>query len=300
LTTPHTVAAPPKKEAPADAPERMARRRQLRQRMLATIAGSYGVTTCILLLYASVGTTTFQVPLWYACAGTLVWATFFVLFRVRLGERADDWFLTIWQLPASAAIELAFVGMAPEVGFVFLLVLFVVFGYGTLRLSPSKAVITFGATALSLAALLPILPAPLSIPFRTPAERWITALCFILTLGRCVMTGLFGSQYRIQLSERTAELRQLTGTLEQQVALRTQQLARANEELARLVGEQTDEIKTLQGILPICAHCKKIRDDTGAWNQLESYISAHTDVLFSHGICADCRRVHFPLIAPKR
>ncbi len=49
-----------------------------------------------------------------------------------------------------------------------------------------------------------------------------------------------------------------------------------------------DEIKTLQGIIPICASCKKIRDDNGAWSQIESYIRKRTDVEFSHGMCPEC------------
>ena len=48
------------------------------------------------------------------------------------------------------------------------------------------------------------------------------------------------------------------------------------------------EIKTLSGLLPICASCKKIRDDKGYWNQLESYIQKHSEAKFSHGLCPDC------------
>ncbi len=48
------------------------------------------------------------------------------------------------------------------------------------------------------------------------------------------------------------------------------------------------EIKTLKGFIPICASCKKIRDDEGYWNQLEAYISKHTDAVFTHGICPQC------------
>lgn len=55
-----------------------------------------------------------------------------------------------------------------------------------------------------------------------------------------------------------------------------------------------DEIKTLRGIIPICASCKKIRNDTGAWEQLEAYINKHTDANFSHGICPDCIRQLYP------
>lgn len=49
------------------------------------------------------------------------------------------------------------------------------------------------------------------------------------------------------------------------------------------------QVKTLQGLLPICAACKKIRDDAGYWHQVESYISRHAAVEFSHSICPDCR-----------
>jgi hypothetical protein len=48
------------------------------------------------------------------------------------------------------------------------------------------------------------------------------------------------------------------------------------------------EIKTLSGLLPICASCKKIRDDKGYWNQLELYIRDHSDAEFSHSICPPC------------
>jgi hypothetical protein len=49
-----------------------------------------------------------------------------------------------------------------------------------------------------------------------------------------------------------------------------------------------DEVKTLRGIVPICASCKKIRDDNGFWHQVEAYLSDHSEVLFSHGSCPEC------------
>jgi ABC-type nitrate/sulfonate/bicarbonate transport system substrate-binding protein len=54
------------------------------------------------------------------------------------------------------------------------------------------------------------------------------------------------------------------------------------------------EITTLQGILPICAFCKKIRDDKGAWEQIEVYIKERSGTVFSHGICPDCARKEYP------
>lgn len=54
------------------------------------------------------------------------------------------------------------------------------------------------------------------------------------------------------------------------------------------------QVKTLSGMLPICASCKKIRDDKGYWNQIELYISEHSDADFSHSICPDCALELYP------
>ena len=58
--------------------------------------------------------------------------------------------------------------------------------------------------------------------------------------------------------------------------------------------EALKEIKVLSGLLPICAACKKIRDDTGYWNQIESYINKHSEAEFSHSICPDCAKNLYP------
>jgi DNA-binding NarL/FixJ family response regulator len=66
------------------------------------------------------------------------------------------------------------------------------------------------------------------------------------------------------------------------------------EELISKLQDALAKIKSLQGLLPICASCKKIRDDKGYWNQIESYISAHSEAEFSHGICPDCLERLYP------
>lgn len=57
------------------------------------------------------------------------------------------------------------------------------------------------------------------------------------------------------------------------------------------------EVKTLKGLLPICANCKKIRDDTGYWNQIESYLQEHADASFTHSVCPDCIQELYPEFA---
>jgi len=64
--------------------------------------------------------------------------------------------------------------------------------------------------------------------------------------------------------------------------------ARHREELIAKLRDTLARVRTLSGMLPICSSCKKIRDDKGYWNQIESYIRAHSDANFSHSICPDC------------
>jgi PAS domain S-box-containing protein len=72
---------------------------------------------------------------------------------------------------------------------------------------------------------------------------------------------------------------------------------RMEEERARLVEELQEaltKIKTLRGLIPICASCKKIRNDQGYWEQIEVYVRDHSEAEFSHGICPDCARKLYP------
>ncbi len=68
------------------------------------------------------------------------------------------------------------------------------------------------------------------------------------------------------------------------------ELRRLNKELQKALSE----INTLRGIIPICANCKRIRNDKGYWEKIESYISKHSDADFSHGICPECARKLYP------
>jgi len=74
---------------------------------------------------------------------------------------------------------------------------------------------------------------------------------------------------------------------------------RRQKELIIKLEKALAEIKTLRGLIPICSSCKKIRDDKGYWNQLEAYISKHTDAIFTHGICPDCTKIYKDQIRKK-
>ena len=101
------------------------------------------------------------------------------------------------------------------------------------------------------------------------------------------------------------ELRKAHDELEHRIKERTADLEKANKQLQYEVKERVaaerqkeglinelqlalSEVKKLSGLLPICASCKKIRDDRGYWNQIETYISSHSEAVFSHSLCPVC------------
>lgn len=97
---------------------------------------------------------------------------------------------------------------------------------------------------------------------------------------------------RIVQMEDSERIRRLMG-----VCMDISERKSMEEEHARLIGElQTalSQVRTLSGLLPICARCKKIRDDSGYWNKIETYISRHAQVEFSHGICPECAKTLYP------
>ncbi len=72
------------------------------------------------------------------------------------------------------------------------------------------------------------------------------------------------------------------------------------EDLIARLKKALKEIKTLSGLLPICASCKKIRDDKGYWHMVETYISSHANVEFTHAICPDCMEELYPEFLDKK
>lgn len=93
--------------------------------------------------------------------------------------------------------------------------------------------------------------------------------------------------------ERTRALEQANGNLQNEIAQRRR--AQAERELTiKSLEEALANVKTLSGLIPICAGCKKIRDDRGFWNQVESYVSAHSEARFSHGLCPECAHKFYP------
>jgi two-component system, OmpR family, response regulator VanR len=98
--------------------------------------------------------------------------------------------------------------------------------------------------------------------------------------------------------QKNHELHKAHGDLleiHRQLEQKNVQLEKFNRDLQQALAE----VKTLSGLLPICANCKKIRDDKGYWGQIESYMAKRTGVEFTHGICPDCAKKYFPDVSTK-
>lgn len=95
------------------------------------------------------------------------------------------------------------------------------------------------------------------------------------------------------VAQRTLSLKEANEQLRQEIDEKN----RINEERGKLIAslqEEMNKVKKLSGMLPICASCKKIRDDDGYWNEVESYIRDRSEAEFSHGLCPECARKLYP------
>jgi PAS domain S-box-containing protein len=105
----------------------------------------------------------------------------------------------------------------------------------------------------------------------------------------------------VTASNVTASTGEIAGRMASFVDITKRKEIEADRE--KLIGKLQDalnKIRTLRGIIPICASCKKIRDDKGYWNQLEIYINEHSEAQFSHGICPECAEKLYPDLKPQK
>ena len=105
----------------------------------------------------------------------------------------------------------------------------------------------------------------------------------------CIFTyiGKIENRPVLAILRKMAEIERELSHAQQEIERRK----KAEQERDNLIAElqkALSEVKTLRGFLPICSHCKKIRDDKGYWNRIEAYIQDHSEAQFSHGICKEC------------
>lgn len=114
-----------------------------------------------------------------------------------------------------------------------------------------------------------------------------------------VMTGLDDENTARKTVQDGAQDYLVKGQVNANLLMRAIRYAIERENLVVKLREALEQIKTLRGFIPICASCKKIRNDHGFWQQIEVYIRDHTEAEFSHSICPVCVKALYPEIADK-
>ncbi|RJR43354.1 MAG: response regulator [Deltaproteobacteria bacterium] len=109
-----------------------------------------------------------------------------------------------------------------------------------------------------------------------------------------VLTGLPDEELGVKAVQTGAQDYLVKGQVNLDGLVRSLRYAIERKQMLIQLQEALSQVKILKGLLPICAHCKAIRDGHGDWRQLESYISEHSEAKFSHGLCPICFKELYP------
>jgi len=223
--------------------ELLRRRAGQRRQMLAVQAVSCSLVSMVLLVYCCAGTIPIVIPSAYFLSGIGLIGFFVALSETHINDRFDDHYLTIFQVGGHVALQLVFLLAAPEIGYAFLSVVFLIFGFGALRMTARQATIAWTLTVLGLAPIFLLTSTPVGMPVTSHLERLAATLCYVLTIGQCAFVGLYGSSMRKLLYDRSfelkdayrrieelAELDELTGSFNRRCIMRM-----LDEEIARSV-----------------------------------------------------------------
>lgn len=219
-------------------------------------------------------------------------AAFFALIRSGANLRFSDPALTLQQIAFATVCGMVPLYALPYARPLVLMFYLPAFSFGILRLSLRQYLGLVAGVAALYASLLIFEHSRARPGFRLEYELFVFVLFSILMVWFAVFGG-YVSGMRKRLRARNAEIQEAHAKIQGEVEERK----RAQEEKEALIVELSaalSEVKKLSGLLPICMHCKKIRDERGSWSRIETYIREHSAADFSHGLCPDCASRHYP------
>jgi diguanylate cyclase (GGDEF)-like protein len=221
----------------------LSRRIKQRRRNLTAQVASYGLGATVLLIYAHAGTISMLIPSAFFLSGVTLIGIFALLSETNVNDRFEDHYLTVFQVCSHVLIQLGFVLAAPEIGYAFLNVLFLIFAVASLRMTSFQAVIACSLTAAGVAPIFLLTRIPIDMPVATATERLAAALCFVSTIGQCAFVGLYGDSLRKKLYRRGLELVEANKRIEELAELDELTGAFNRRYIMRMLGDQIDRAR---------------------------------------------------------
>jgi diguanylate cyclase (GGDEF)-like protein len=148
-----------------------------------------------------------HVPSLFWVGGLSIIGIFVVMSEAGVGDKHTDHYLTVFQISAHMALQFVFLVSVPTIGIAFISVLFLIFAFGTLRMTSAQAMFTWAIAASGLAAVFIASDLSIGMPVATKLQRIASMLCFVLVIGQCAFLGLFGATLRKILYRRSIELK---------------------------------------------------------------------------------------------
>ena len=270
------------------------RNQRVRLRHWTWALGTYAGAILVAFLVGRIGLGAMSGAQWalFLGSGTVINLGFFGLFRSNFNLRFQDPSLTIAQLLVGSMWGMIPLYCLPGARPLVLMLYLPSFCFGMLRLTNRQYL---GLVTLVLAEYVALLVVEYGIgrrAFYPGYEAFVFGLFGLLLIWFALFGGMV-SKLRLKLHEQLQSTKRVLDELRVEVQAREA----AKVERERLVAELQQslaDVRKLGGLLPICAACKKIRDDQGYWNQIEAFITDRSEAKFSHGICPDCAERLYP------
>jgi len=277
-------------------------RRVYRIKLVMAVGLSYALDVVLLALFVVAGTVSFQVPLAYGLAGLGHVLIFSLLHWTGISERSANPHLTVWGMGYAACVELTFLAVVPELSSYFMAVVFIIFAFGTLRLTIRQALAMWAIVCLGIAAvLIQFQRYAITIPHPTRFEAFVVFLSFSLVLLRVILLGYYATVLRVRifrdnlnLADEIAKRKRIEAELEEHqhhlenlVAQRTSALSiakeaaeAANRAKSTFLANMSHELHTpLNGIMGMTELALHRASDTRQTEQLKQVLSSSRHLL---------------------
>lgn len=272
----------------------LASRQALRIKRLVMAMTTYGLVILSTVLVVRLGLGQLSPTVWLAFIGfaILINSAFFVIFRSGLNLRFPEPSLTREQIIISALWGMIPLHYLPAARPIILMFFIPAFSFGMLRLN-RRSYLFVVAWVMKFYAILLLIEYFRGRPgFRAEYEIFLFIIYGVLLIWLAFFGG-FISDIRARLGSQNRDIRKAMEIISN-VAEERKRGEAEKDVLIRELREAINRIETLSGLLPICASCKRIRDDQGQWKQIESYLKEHSGASFSHGICPECAQKLYP------